>query len=199
MSTALTNLSRWWSKGKKKGPKLQNGASVNSNSELNSWESDALNFPLMIGNQNMNSKSRRLSKKMHTRQEQKVDKEHDVVLVPSDGGCISDSDSDASDWSIGWSEPHGPDFESDDDNDGGFGVLVPCYCPKHRDVAESSKKAMAMNLNVADYYSTVKSTRINGCTLFKPADMFRRDPFQPFDMFFLIGDGHLLPYAKSGL
>uniref|UniRef100_A0A1J3JTI3 Uncharacterized protein n=1 Tax=Noccaea caerulescens TaxID=107243 RepID=A0A1J3JTI3_NOCCA len=29
-------------------------------------------------------------------------------------------------WSIGWVEPHGPGFKSEDDS-GGFVVLVPCY------------------------------------------------------------------------
>ncbi|CAF2037457.1 BnaA09g52460D [Brassica napus] len=31
-------------------------------------------------------------------------------------------------WSIGWVEPHGPGFKSEDDTGGGgFVVLVPCY------------------------------------------------------------------------
>ncbi|KAF8089695.1 hypothetical protein N665_0499s0023 [Sinapis alba] len=32
-------------------------------------------------------------------------------------------------WSIGWVEPHGPGFKSEDDDScgGGFVVLVPCY------------------------------------------------------------------------
>lgn len=30
-------------------------------------------------------------------------------------------------WSIGWVEPHGPGFKSEDDDCGGFVVLVPCY------------------------------------------------------------------------
>lgn len=35
---------------------------------------------------------------------------------------------DGPEWSVGWTEPHGPDFQSDDEgNDGGFLVLVPCY------------------------------------------------------------------------
>ncbi|KAL2538523.1 hypothetical protein Fot_04945 [Forsythia ovata] len=37
------------------------------------------------------------------------------------------SESDDSDWSIGWLEPHAPDFQSDDDADDSFAVLVPCY------------------------------------------------------------------------
>lgn len=36
--------------------------------------------------------------------------------------------SDGPEWSVGWTEPHGPDFQSDDEgDDGGFLVLVPCY------------------------------------------------------------------------
>lgn len=30
-------------------------------------------------------------------------------------------------WSIGWVEPHGPGFKTEDDDCGGFVVLVPCY------------------------------------------------------------------------
>lgn len=35
-------------------------------------------------------------------------------------------------WSIGWVEPHGPGFKSEDDS-GGFVVLVPCYSKKVMD------------------------------------------------------------------
>ncbi|KFK30413.1 hypothetical protein AALP_AA7G257600 [Arabis alpina] len=41
------------------------------------------------------------------------------VVVGCGGG------GDGPEWSVGWTEPHGPDFQSDDD--GGFLVLVPCY------------------------------------------------------------------------
>uniref|UniRef100_A0A1J3J331 Uncharacterized protein n=1 Tax=Noccaea caerulescens TaxID=107243 RepID=A0A1J3J331_NOCCA len=35
---------------------------------------------------------------------------------------------DGPEWSVGWTEPHGPDFKSDEEgDDGGFLVLVPCY------------------------------------------------------------------------
>ena len=37
------------------------------------------------------------------------------------------SESDDSDWLIGWLEPHGPGFPSDDETDNSFAVLVPCY------------------------------------------------------------------------
>lgn len=62
------------------------------------------------------------------RAEDRVDGEHGMVIVQSDGdGCLSDSDSDASDWSIGWLEPLAPDLQSDADSEGSFAVLVPCY------------------------------------------------------------------------
>ena len=31
------------------------------------------------------------------------------------------------DWSVGWLEPHGLGFQSDEDSDDSFAVLVPCY------------------------------------------------------------------------
>jgi len=42
-------------------------------------------------------------RKWNSREERrKMDREYDVVLVPSDGGCVSGSESDDYDWSIGW-------------------------------------------------------------------------------------------------
>ncbi|CAO2175470.1 unnamed protein product [Urochloa humidicola] len=62
------------------------------------------------------------------RGEPKADGEHGMVIVQSDGdGCLSDSDSDGSDWSIGWLEPLAPDLQSEGDSEGSFAVLVPCY------------------------------------------------------------------------
>ncbi|GMI68711.1 Clavata complex interactor 2 [Hibiscus trionum] len=55
-----------------------------------------------------------------------VDKECDVVVVPSsDGLHLSGYESEGPEWSIGWEEPHGSGFQ----DDGGFAVLVPCYKP----------------------------------------------------------------------
>ncbi|KAJ0233490.1 hypothetical protein HA466_0281360 [Hirschfeldia incana] len=35
---------------------------------------------------------------------------------------------DGPEWSVGWTEPHGPGFHTDEEgDDGGFLVLVPCY------------------------------------------------------------------------
>ncbi|CAE6153214.1 unnamed protein product [Arabidopsis arenosa] len=42
--------------------------------------------------------------------------------------CVGVGVGDGPEWSVGWTEPHGPDFQSDDEgDDGGFLVLVPCY------------------------------------------------------------------------
>ncbi|GJM98928.1 hypothetical protein PR202_ga15981 [Eleusine coracana subsp. coracana] len=60
--------------------------------------------------------------------EARVDREYDMVIVPSDGGgCLSGSDSDDSDWSIGWLEPQAPELQTDGDPENCFAVLVPCY------------------------------------------------------------------------
>ncbi|KAK8511633.1 hypothetical protein V6N13_024260 [Hibiscus sabdariffa] len=50
-------------------------------------------------------------------------------VVQSDGFLLSGYESDGQEWSIGWEEPHGPGFQVDGDDDGGFAVLVPCYKP----------------------------------------------------------------------
>ncbi|KAJ8751719.1 hypothetical protein K2173_025890 [Erythroxylum novogranatense] len=88
---------------------------------------------------NIASSSRMVNRKWHSREHRKIDKEHDVVLVPSDGGCLSGSESDDSDYSIGWLEPHGPEFQSDDDTDNNFDVLIPCYGRAHDNVLDNTK------------------------------------------------------------
>ncbi|KAH6803799.1 hypothetical protein C2S51_032046 [Perilla frutescens var. frutescens] len=84
------------------------------------------------------SSNRKVKKKWKSREERsrRIDKEYDVVLVPSDGVCLSGSESDDSDWSIGWLEPHAPDFQSDDEADDSFAVLVPCYRHDSKQVKE---------------------------------------------------------------
>ncbi|XP_041019617.1 uncharacterized protein LOC121261355 [Juglans microcarpa x Juglans regia] len=137
MAVAFTNLSWWLWSGKHQEPSISNKSSINSSSESTMWESDALKFPL-VKRDNIAS-SRRVKRKWHSREERKIDREYDVVLVPSDGGCVSVTESDDSDWSIGWLEPHGPGFQSDDDPDDSFAVLVPCYGHGYNDLVEHSK------------------------------------------------------------
>lgn len=126
MAVAFTNLSSWLWSGKQQEPRISNGSSLNTRPDSELLESDTLKFPL-VRRTNMASSSRRVKRKWQSREERKIDREYDVVLVPSDGGCVSGSESDDSDYSIGWLEPHGPEFHSDDDTDNSFAVLVPCY------------------------------------------------------------------------
>ncbi|KNA08942.1 hypothetical protein SOVF_158120 [Spinacia oleracea] len=153
MSVTLPNLSWWLWSGKKKDAKLQKGSSLNSSPELNVVELDLLKFPGISGaGGNLASNSRRVRRKW-SQDDGKIDKEHDVVLVPSDGGYSSDSDSDASDWSIGWSEPHASGFLSEDEIDGGFGVLVRCYGRGSGAKQDYRKNNSDNNVNVPELYS----------------------------------------------
>jgi hypothetical protein len=153
MAVAFTNLSWWLWSGKHQEPRIPNGSSINSSPDSNMWESDALKFPLVKGT-NMSFSSRRVKRKWHSREERKIDREYDVVIVPSDGECVSGSETDDSDWSIGWLEPHGPGFQSDDDTDDSFAVLVPCYARGYDDMVEDSKNNILTTVgNIPDSYS----------------------------------------------
>ncbi|KAG8503215.1 hypothetical protein CXB51_001071 [Gossypium anomalum] len=102
----------------------------------------------------MASSSRRVKRKWHSREEREIDREYDVVLVPSDGGCVSGSESDGSDYSIGWLEPHGSGFHGDDDSDNSFAVLVPCYEQSEGNmVVDSKNKILGAIANIPDNYS----------------------------------------------
>lgn len=129
MDVAFNRLSCWlWGT---KDHESANSA-LNSSSDFPSGflEPDSVKFQTVNGTR-MRSSSRRFERKWQSREERKVgiDREYDAVIVPSDGGCLSGSESDDSDWSIGWMEPHAPDFHSEEDEDGEstFAVLVPCY------------------------------------------------------------------------
>ncbi|OIW16559.1 hypothetical protein TanjilG_17732 [Lupinus angustifolius] len=161
MAVAFTNLSWWLWSGKHQDSGIPNGSSINSSADPNVWESDILRFPLVM-QQNIGSSSRRVKRKWHSREERKVDREYDVVLVPSDGGCVSGSESDDSDWSIGWLEPHGPGFPSDDETDNSFAVLVPCYGKDYGRMVDDPRRNLPNGAgNFPDSYSDGKSTSIN--------------------------------------
>lgn len=123
MAMFFTNLpTRLWGRKRHQESKISKGDSVNSKTVSGLRESESQEFTL---DKNMGSTSGRRKPKWHNSwEERKTDKEYDVVLVPSDGECVSSSESD---WSIGWLEPHGPDFPSMDGTDNSFAVLVPCY------------------------------------------------------------------------
>lgn len=154
MAVAITRLSWWLWSGKHQEPKISDGSPLNSaSSDTGIWELDTLKFPLVYGG-NIASTSKRVKRKWPSRKERKTDKEYDIVMVPSDGGCVSGSESDDSDWSIGWLEPHGPGFQSDDESDDSFAVLVPCY-GRGRGEMEDNSKDMFLNTigEVPDKYS----------------------------------------------
>ncbi|CAN1341006.1 hypothetical protein LINPERPRIM_LOCUS39036 [Linum perenne] len=157
MAVAFTNLSQWLWSGKPREPRISNGSSLTVKQDADLLESDTLRFPLAKG-RGMASSSRRVKRKWHSREERKIDREYDVVLVPSDGGCVSGSESDDSDYSIGWLEPHGPDFQSDEDNDDSFAVLVPCYGHvKDKEFQDSSQNGIGAIVNIPDGFSEGKS------------------------------------------
>ncbi|KAK2659922.1 hypothetical protein Ddye_006455 [Dipteronia dyeriana] len=157
MALAFTQVSWWLSSGKHQEPKISNGSTLNSSPDSGLWESDNLKFPL-VKNSNMASSSRRVRRKWQSREQRKIDREYDVVLVPSDGGCVSGSESDDSDYSIGWLEPHGPGFQSDDDADNSFAVLVPCYGHAQDDMIRDTKNnILGAIVNIPDNYSAGKS------------------------------------------
>ncbi|XP_057448564.1 uncharacterized protein LOC130740081 [Lotus japonicus] len=133
MAISLPRFPWWFWSGKEKEP-VPSGSSLNSSSMKK--EGEARKFESLV----KGTKIAKVKKKWQSREERRVDREYDVVLVPSDGGgCLSDSESEGSDWSIGWLEPHGSDFQSDDDeSDGSFAVLVPCYRPGCKEVVEAS-------------------------------------------------------------
>nr|GEU97838.1 hypothetical protein [Tanacetum cinerariifolium] len=137
MAVVFSQLSWWAWSGKHQDTKLK-GSSKKSSSDVNKLEFEVLKFPLVNV---APSTFKRVKRKWHSRKEREMDKEYDVVLVPSDGGCLSGSESDDSDWSIGWMEPHGAGFCSDDDDssDDSFAVLVPCYGRGSGDIVDTKK------------------------------------------------------------
>ncbi|KDP29767.1 hypothetical protein JCGZ_18702 [Jatropha curcas] len=141
MAVSLTRFSWWLWSGKEKEP-VSNGSSLSSSTDYlvsGLRELDSFKFPT----KNLAS-PRKVRRKWHSREERKVDKHYgDAVVVPSDGGvCLSGSESDGPDWSIGWVEPHGPDFRSDEENDDGFAVLVPCYRPGCKELVDNSNNQL---------------------------------------------------------
>lgn len=128
---------QWWALplwGGKEGEDKESASNGSSSVSLSDYgygfgmrEHDTVKFPLKGARVPSSSSPRKIKRKWHSREERKIDKEHDVVVVPTDGVSLSGSESEDSDWSIGWLEPHGPDFLSDDETDDSFAVLVPCY------------------------------------------------------------------------
>ncbi|CAK9169189.1 unnamed protein product [Ilex paraguariensis] len=137
MAVSFTHFSWWWWAGREKEP-VSSGSSLNSSTDwgLGMRDEDTVKFPSVKGTK-VASSPRKVKRKWQSREQRRMDKQYDAVLVPSDGVCLSGSDTNESDWSIGWLEPHAPDFQSDDEADNSFAVLVPCYRHDCKDLEES--------------------------------------------------------------
>ncbi|KDO60554.1 hypothetical protein CISIN_1g048590mg [Citrus sinensis] len=126
MAVSLTRFSWWlWNSNKEKEP--VSSGSINSSSSNERAFGDTVTFP----STRIASTPRKVKKKWQSREERKkMDKEW--------WSLFSGSESDDSDWSIGWLEPHGADFQTDDESDNSFAVLVPCYRPGCKELEEAS-------------------------------------------------------------
>lgn len=157
----------WLSLGRKEKKQVPNGSGLNSLSE---WgfgfrgEPENLKFYTMKGGGGGKMPSSKKSKrKWKSREDRstKIDREYDVVLVPSDGVSLSGSESDDSDWSIGWLEPHASGFRSDDEGDDGddsFAVLVPCYKNDCKKMEVTSVRFLGAVKNPPNGYSAGMET-----------------------------------------
>lgn len=152
----------WWGKGKDKEPVI-NGASLNSSSEWGLGYKETSNLKFSTANKpkiapSFEKARRKWRSREERREERRIDKEYDMVLVPSDGFCFSESESDGSDWSIGWLEPHSSEFQWQDENDGGFAVLVPCYNDSHKKLVPDSDNQLLNALqNFQNEFSSGKN------------------------------------------
>ncbi|XVE83060.1 hypothetical protein DITRI_Ditri16bG0056700 [Diplodiscus trichospermus] len=130
---------RFWSGGSKDKHPVSKGSSLNSSSPefgLGLRESETAGFQTKI------APAKGKGKWQGSVERSVVDKECDVVIAPSDGLHLSGYETDGPEWSIGWEEPYGPGFQVDDEDDGGFAVLVPCYRLGCRKLAEGSNNQL---------------------------------------------------------
>ncbi|OWM66211.1 hypothetical protein CDL15_Pgr013428 [Punica granatum] len=147
-----------WTWGAKEKEPVSNGPSstgLTNEFGFGFREPENLKFPFVKGKK-IASSSRKVKRKWQSREQRRnIDREFDIVLVPSDGVCLSGSDeSEDSDWSIGWLEPPGTEFLSDDEGeDNSFAVLVPCYRPGSKELVEdSSKQLLSVIKNLPDEF-----------------------------------------------
>ncbi|KAG7026873.1 hypothetical protein SDJN02_10880, partial [Cucurbita argyrosperma subsp. argyrosperma] len=136
MAVSFSRFSLWvWNRKEKKS--VANGSPSSSSSEFGNGlrESERLKFKRGVG---LPSSAKKVEKQQWgSKKETRIEWECDYVMVPSGGDGMQMSESDApgeADWSIGWLEPHGPGFKSDDS----FAVLVPSYSNRCKEVVECS-------------------------------------------------------------
>lgn len=122
MAVAFTRFSHWVLRGNQKPCRCRTKSpppAADFPSGFRDSEAVKLNFSKRNFSNLRESDTRRNTS---SSPEKSIDPEHDMVIVPSD------SESDGSDWSIGWLEPHPHHFrDSDADSEDSFAVLVPCY------------------------------------------------------------------------
>lgn len=115
-------------------------------------EREMVKFPLVKENK-MEKGPPPQRKRQDKREETRAEKEYDVVF--GDWCFLSGSESDESDWSIGWSEPLGSNFQSND-NDDGFAVLVPCYTHGCKKIEGSKNVLLSAIKNLPNEFSSGK-------------------------------------------
>ncbi|KAL4387472.1 hypothetical protein GQ457_09G011030 [Hibiscus cannabinus] len=134
---------RWWFRGvgNKDKQLVSNGSSLNSSSS----SSDTVKFQTNIAP----------SKGKWAGGEK-------TKVVQSDGLILSGYDeSDGPEWSIGWEEPHGPGFQADDEEDGGFAVVVPCYKPGCKELVEGPNNQLLSAIkNLSNGFSSEGSNPV---------------------------------------
>ncbi|XP_022751133.1 uncharacterized protein LOC111299888 [Durio zibethinus] len=162
MAVSFPRFPWWfWSGGSKDKQPVLNGSSLNSSSSSSSdrglgmRESETVKFQTKIASAKgkgtwQGSEERRV-----------VDKECDIVVVSSDGMHLSGYESDGPEWSIGWEEPHGPGFQGDNEDDGGFAVLVPCYRPGCKELVEGPNNQLLSAIkNLPNVFSSEGSNSV---------------------------------------
>lgn len=167
MAVAFTRVSLWlWGGGGKDHhhDPAAGAPPLSASSDFGFREPDNVKFPPAKGAKMRSARPRR---KWQSREERwrRVDRELDVVLVPSDGGgCLSGSESDDSDWSIGWLEPHAPDFFGDGGEpevETSFAVLVPCYgrgrCERAGESSSNKNSSIFGAIDLTDGFSSGES------------------------------------------
>ncbi|MBA0628311.1 hypothetical protein Godav_023069 [Gossypium davidsonii] len=143
---------RFWSIGSKDKQLVSNGSSLNSSS------SETVIFQTKITPSKGKGKWQGGEK---------------TRVVQSDGVYLSGYESDGPEWSIGWEEPHGPGFQSDNEDDGGFVVLVPCYKPGCKQLVEGPNSQLLSAIkNLSNGFSSgaedfIMHTKHSVCILVK--------------------------------
>ncbi|KAJ3679576.1 hypothetical protein LUZ60_017587 [Juncus effusus] len=127
MAAAFTRISYWLMRGDQKKSRRPSKSSPKS-TPSNDFPSEPGSVKFNFAPGSSSSSTRRIRETHKNSKQKQVDKEYDMVIVPSDGGILSGSESDGSDWSIGWQEPHPQEFcNSEGESEDSFSVLVPCY------------------------------------------------------------------------